>query len=149
MQVEIALDTREIQDTGQVEWIIHIQVNPEQRFFRHRIQILIELLIIFIRHVGRFTNPCRSNVVNDIVLVGIDIFTVFPFLLLTECDGDGEEAAIFSQQAADLFLIKEVLIFVVDIQDNIGTTIFFLRFFQCIFGSSVAAPFHRNGTFLV
>ena len=48
MQIDVALDAREIQDTGQMERVIHIQMNPEQRFVGHRIQILIEFLIIFI-----------------------------------------------------------------------------------------------------
>ena len=37
MQVDIALDAREIEDTGQVERIVYVQVNPEQRLIRHRI----------------------------------------------------------------------------------------------------------------
>ena len=149
MQVEVTLDAREVEDTGQVERIIHIQVNPEQWFFRHWIQVAIEFLIVFISHIGRFANPCRSDIVDDVIFVGIDIFTVFPFLLFTECDRNGEETAVFCQQAADLVFIQEVFVFVVDIQDNICTTVVFLCFFQRIFGSAVATPFHRNSAFFI
>lgn len=102
MQIDVALDAREIQDTGQMERVIHIQMNPEQRFVGHRIQILIEFLIIFICHISRLTNPCRLDIVDDIVFVGIDIFAVFPFLLLSECDGNWQVTAVLSQQAVDL-----------------------------------------------
>ena len=149
MQVDVALDTREIQDTGQMERIIHIQVNPEQWFVGHRIQVLIEFLIVFIRHIRRLANPCRLDIVDDIVFVGIDIFSVFPFLLLSECDGNRQVTAVFGQQAVDLVFVQEIFVLVVDIQDDICSAIFFFRLFQCIFGCTVAAPFHRNGSFFI
>ena len=116
MQIDVALDAREIQDTGQMERVIHIQMNPEQRFVGHRIQILIEFLIIFICHIGRLTNPCRLDIVDDIVFVGIDIFAVFPFLLLSECDGNWQVTAVLSQQAVDLVFVQEIFVLVVNIQ---------------------------------
>lgn len=125
MQIDVALDAREIQDTGQMERVIHVQMNPEQRFVGHRIQILIEFLIIFICHISRLTNPCRLDIVDDIVFVGIDIFAVFPFLLLSECDGNWQVTAVLSQQAVDLVFVQEIFVLVVNIQDDVCSAIFF------------------------
>ena len=124
-------------------------MNPEQRFVGHWIQILIEFLIIFICHISRLTNPCRLDIVDDIVFVGIDIFAVFPFLLLSECDGNWQVTAVLGQQAVDLVFVQEIFVLVVNIQDDVCSAIFFFRLFQCVFGCAVAAPFHRNGSFFI
>ncbi len=43
----VLFDLREIQDTSEVEGIVHIQMDPEQRQFIVWIKLLIEVLIIF------------------------------------------------------------------------------------------------------
>ena len=50
---------------------------------------------------------------------GIDIFAVFPFLLLSECDGNWQVTAVLSQQAVDLVFVQEIFVLVVNIQDDV------------------------------
>ena len=46
LQVDIRLNTGEIEDTSEVEWIVYVQVNPEHRLITHRIEGAIETLIV-------------------------------------------------------------------------------------------------------
>ena len=114
MQVDVAFDAREIEDSRQIERIIHIQVNPEERFVAHRIKLPVKRPVIFVVQFRGFAYPCRLSVVNDLILVRIDVLTVFPLLLLSEDDGDGQITAIFVQQRGDLALLEKFLVFVVD-----------------------------------
>ena len=148
VQIDVALDAGEIKDTGQVERIIHIQVNPEQRLFRHRVEVLVELLIVLVLQFRRFAHPGRRCLVDDVVFLGIDILPVLPFLLFAEGDRNWEEAAILSQKAGELLLVQEVLVLVVDVEDDVRTTVFLGCLLHCIFRRTVATPFHRNRTFL-
>ena len=86
MQVDIALDAREIYDSGKVERIVFVQVNPELRRIRHWILVTIDLLVILVGHIGRFANPCRFGVVDYVIFVRIYIFAILPLLLLAERD---------------------------------------------------------------
>ena len=45
------LDLREVQDTGEVERIVHVQVDVEQRLLVHRIQGAVEREVIFLLEV--------------------------------------------------------------------------------------------------
>ena len=45
---DTVLDLREIKDSGQVERIIHIQMDIEKRLIVHRIQGPVELLVILV-----------------------------------------------------------------------------------------------------
>ena len=149
LQVDVALDAREIQDTGQIERVIHVQVYPEERFLRHGIQVAVEFLVILVGQLRGLAHPRRLGVVDDVVLVGVDILAVFPLLLLAESDLYRKKAAILLQQSANLILVQEVLVLVVDIQDDIGTPVVLGRLLQRVLRRSVAAPFHRHGAFLV
>ena len=44
----IVLHAWEIQNAGQVEWIVNIQVNPEQRFVVHWEECTVELLVVLV-----------------------------------------------------------------------------------------------------
>ena len=48
VNVEIALYTREVEHTCEVERIVYVQVNPKQRLIAHRIQLCVKLFIIFV-----------------------------------------------------------------------------------------------------
>ena len=41
----------------------------------------------------------RGDVVDDVVLVGIDVFAVFPLLFFAEYDRNRQESAIFFEQS--------------------------------------------------
>ena len=49
LQVELVLHLRKIQNAGEVEGIIHIEVDLEHRIFKvHRIKFVVELLVVLI-----------------------------------------------------------------------------------------------------
>ena len=48
LQIDVRLDAREVEDTRQVEWVIHIQVNPEHRFVAHGVEGTVERLVVLV-----------------------------------------------------------------------------------------------------
>ena len=48
LQFDIVLYTWEIENTCKVEWVVNIQVNPEQWFIIHWEESTIEALVVFI-----------------------------------------------------------------------------------------------------
>ena len=48
LHVDTVLDTWEVENTSQVEWEIYIQVDPEQRLVRHRVEGTIEILVVLV-----------------------------------------------------------------------------------------------------
>ena len=48
LQINVVLDAWEIENTREIERIVHIQMYPEERFILHGIKLLIELLVIFV-----------------------------------------------------------------------------------------------------
>ena len=95
--LHLVLDLREIEDTRQMERIVHIKMDVEQRLVLHRIERTVELHVVLFLQVGRLLRPERFSLVDDIVLVGIDIFAVLPLLLLAEDDRHRHELAVFVQ----------------------------------------------------
>ena len=149
VQVEVALDAGEIEDTRQFEGIIHIQVDPEERLLAHRIEVLVELLIVLLLQLRRFADPGRGGVVDDVVGIRIDILAILPLLLFAEGDLYRQETAILGQQSVQLFLVEELLALVVDVEHNICTPIGLFGLFQGIRRCTVAAPFHGYGTLFI
>ena len=103
------LDLREVEDSGEVERIVHVQMDVEQRVFLHRVEIPVELHIVLFLQFGRFAGPQRLDLVDDVVLVGVDIFAVLPFLFLAEDDWNRHELAVLVQKLLDLTLRAVVL----------------------------------------
>ena len=149
LQVDVALDFREVEHTGQVERIVHVQVNPEQRFVGHRIQVAIELLVVFFLQFRRLLGPDRTSVVNQVVFFRFYLLAVFPFFLLAESYWYRKEVAILSQQALQTRIFQEFLAIVVYIQDDVGTPVVTLCFFEGELRTTVAAPFHGFGIVLI
>ena len=89
LNFEVVPNLREVEDTRQVERIIDIQMNREERLFTYGIEFVVELLVLLGGDLGGFYGPQRGDVVDDVVLVGIDVFAVFPLLHLAESDGNG------------------------------------------------------------
>ena len=57
LDVDVALDFREIQYAGQSERVVHVEVNPEHRLFKSRHEFVIELDIVLVFQVGRLLGP--------------------------------------------------------------------------------------------
>ena len=148
LNLDIILDLREIEDTRQVEREVHVQVDIEQRVVRHRIELTIELLVILVLQVGGLACPSRRRVVDHVQLARLDLLAILPLLLLAECDRDREELAIFVQQFRNLMILKEFLVLVIDMQNNIRTTVRLLGILHRILRATVARPFHSLRTLL-
>ena len=78
LQVDVLLDTWEIEDTCKVERIVHIQVDLEQRFVLHGVEGAIERLVVLILQGVRSLCPQWFHAVDDIILS-----CIHHFLLLT------------------------------------------------------------------
>ena len=96
--VHPVLDLGKIEDTCEMERIVHIEMYIEQRILSHRVQGPVEIHIVLLLQVGRFLHPQRLDLVDDIVLVCIHILAVLPFLLLAENYRDRHEFAVFAEQ---------------------------------------------------
>ena len=79
----------EIQDTGEVEGVVHVQMDVEQRFLQHRIELAVELHVVLLLQVGGLPVPDGVGIVDYLVLGGIHVLAVLPLLLLAEGDGHG------------------------------------------------------------
>ena len=53
LNLKIIMDFREIKDAGQMERIVDIQMDVEQRVVAHRIEFAVEFLVLFFGDVGR------------------------------------------------------------------------------------------------
>ena len=98
------LDFREIEDTGEVERIVHIEVDMEERLLVTRIEGPIELHIVLFLEFRRPAGPERCHIIDDIVLVSVLILAVLPLLLLAEDYRNRHEFAVLGEEAADLTL---------------------------------------------
>ena len=128
LQIEITLDTWEIKDTGEVERIIHIQVNPEHRVVLHGVEGVVELLIVLILQRAGLLGPQRFCIVDDVIFLCFLLFAVFPLGLLTEGQWHRHELTVFVQQFTDLVFLQIFLAVIVDIQHDIRTAVGFLCF---------------------
>ena len=149
LQIHVAFDAREVEDTGQVEGIIHVEVDPEERLVGHRVELAVERLVVLILQLRGLAHPSGLGVVDDVVLVGVDILAVLPLLLLAEGDGDGQVAAVFLEQRGDLVLFEEVLVVVVDVEDDVRAAVVLLRLGHFVFRRALAAPPHGRGALLI
>ncbi len=57
LQVDVAVYAWEIEYAREMEWEVHIEVNPEQWLILHRVKLAIELLIVLIFQRGRCLCP--------------------------------------------------------------------------------------------
>ena len=131
-----------------MERIVHIQVNPEQRLVGHGIEVTIEGFVVFVLQFAGLACPERSRFVDDVVFSGFYLFAVFPFLLLAESYGHGQEAAVLLQQRRDAGFFEELLAIIVDVEDNIGTAVGLVAILDSKLRTAVASPFHSLCTFL-
>ena len=132
-----------------MERIIYIQMYPEQRFIRHRIQVTIELLIIFILQFAGFQCPQRITVIDDIIFVCFNLFSIFPGFLLTKSNRYGKETTIFLQQRRNAGLFQEFLTFIVNVKYYICTTVSFINVLNGELRTAIATPFHCLSTFFM
>ena len=71
LQFDAGLDLGEVEDTRQVEGVVHVQVNPEQRLVAHGVERAVERLVVFVFQRRRGFGPQGLHTVDDVVLLGV------------------------------------------------------------------------------
>ena len=149
LQVDVRLDAREVEDTREVEGVVDVQVNPEQRLVLHGVEGAIERLVVLVLQRRRGLCPQGLHVVDDVILIGVLHLSILPLLLLAEAHGHGHELAVFLQQALDALALEELLAVVGDVENDIGTAVLALSIFDGELRTAVASPAHGLSAFLI
>ena len=151
LQFDVRLDLREVEDSREVERVVDVQVDPEQRLVAHRVERAVERLVVLVLQCRRGFRPQRLHIIDDVVLGGVHhlLLVAAPFLLLAEGDGHGHELAVLLEQALELVLVEELLAVVVDVEDDVGAVLGALGVVDLVGRRAVAAPLHGLRTFLV
>ncbi len=80
LRLHVRFDFREVEYTGQVERIIYVEVNIEQRLVEaHWVELAVEFFVIFRGQFARGTYPCRVGVVDDVRYLFCFPFGLFAF----------------------------------------------------------------------
>ena len=142
LQLDVALYAWEVEYAGEVERIVDVEVNPEQRLVLHGVERAVERLVVFVLQCARCLCPQRLHIVYNVVLVGVYLLAVLPLGLLAEGHGHRHKLAILVQQLLNLDLVKKFLAVVVDVENDVGTTILFFCIADFKLRTAVTAPFH-------
>ena len=134
----VVLDLREIQDTCQVERIVHIEVDMEQRLVSHRIESLVELVVILILKISRLLCPKRLYLIDYVILISILILTVLPLLFLAEDHRHRHELAIFVQKAGNARLLRKLLLILCDVKGDDSSSVSLVTLLHVILRRAVA-----------
>ena len=146
--LNVVLDLREVEDTGEVERVVYIEVNVEQRLVSHRVESFVELVVVLVCQVSRLACPERLYLIDHVILVCIYIFAVLPLLLLAEDYRYRHELAVLVQQTLDASLPGIFLLVFCDIKGDDCTSVCFLTLFHFVFRRAVARPHNPLGAFL-
>ena len=149
MDVNILLDAREIEHAREVERIVNVEMNPEKRIICHGVELVVELLVVFILQLRGSLGPKRSGVVHDIVFLCFHFLTILPSCFLTEGNGYGEETAVLGEQFLNLVFLEEFLAVVGNVENDVGASVFLFAVIDFESRRSVASPFHAVCTLLV
>ena len=142
LDVEVVLYLREVEDASQVEGVIDVEVNPEERLVGHREEVTVELLVVLVLEVGGLLCPQRLYIIYYVILVGINLLAVLPLGLFAESDGHGQEVTVLAKQSFQLVLFEELEAVIVEVHHNVCASLSLLHFFQSERRTSVATPFH-------
>ncbi len=123
-------------------------MDMKQRFVHLAgVQLVVELVIVLVFQVGRFSRPGRIDIVDDIVLFGLHLFAVFPFLLFAKHNLHGQELAVFLQQALNRSVLQILLKLVTDMQYDIRSALGLDGILHRVFRIAGTCPMHRLGVF--
>ena len=148
LQLDVVLDFWEVEDTCEIEWVVYVQVNPEQRLVAHGVECAIEALVVLVLQGAWSLGPQGLHAVDDVVLVGFNLLAVFPFGLLTKGHGYSHELAVLVEQALELELIEELLAVIIYVQDDVRSVLLALSIVNLVGRTSVAAPLNSLRAFL-
>ena len=142
------LDLREVEYAGEVERIVHIEVDVEHRVLLHRIEGVVEVHVVLLLQLARSLGPDRLYCVDDIVLISFHALAVLPLGLLAENHRDRHELAVLAEQLLDTALACELVGVGVQVHGNHGTAVFLHAFAHLVGRRTVAAPEYRLCAFL-
>ena len=146
VDVEIVLNLREIEYSGQVERIIDVEVDMEERLLHlHWIEFVVELIVVLVGELCRFARPGRIDVVDDIVLIEFNLLAVLPVFLLAKCYLNGQELTILAQQVLDGSVLEILRELVVYMQHDIGSAVGFNGVLHRVLGITLARPVDSLG----
>ena len=137
------LDLGEVKHAGEVERIVHVQMNPEHRFLIERIEGLVEVLVVFFLEFGRSLGPDRVDVVDNVVFLGFYLLAVLPFGFLAKHNRNRHELAVFVEQLGYASLCGELLAVLVEVEGDHSAAVSLLSVLHVVFRRTVAGPFHR------
>ena len=146
LEFDVRLYLWEIEDTREVEGVIDVEVDPEQRLVAHGVEGAVEALVVLVLQGAWGFCPQRLYIIDDIVLFGINLLTVFPFCLLAEGDRHSHELAVFLQQTLEFVFIQEFLAVVVDVEDDIRSVLCTLCVVDLVRRRSRRQDYHRSST---
>ena len=144
------LDFGEIEDTGQVKWIVHIQVDPEKRGFRHGIQLPVKTFIIFLGKFAWLFGPCRIGIVDRFGRFRLHPFFRFFYggICIPKKDRNRQKLAKLGQDAFQPVFIKKLFAVRGNMQADLSTTNgLFSGCVQGIFRAAIAFPPNGFSTF--
>ena len=147
LQLDIVLDFWEVEDTCEVEWVIYVQVNPEQRLVAHGVECAVEALVVLVLQCAWSLGPQGLYAVDDVVLIGINLLAVLPLGLLTKGHGHSHKLAVLVEQSLELELVEELLAVIIYIKDDVRSVLLALCIVNLVGRTSVAAPLHRLRAF--
>ena len=137
MGAEIVLELGEVQDALQVEGIVHVQVDPEQRILIAE-QLVVEALVFLVGAVGGLLEPQGGGFVDQLglghflhgfhllgaVLVLLALHRHLPVVGLSvhvlQINGRIHESAVAGEYLADAVHLEEFLFFLADVKDHRG-----------------------------
>ena len=154
LQFELVFYLREIQHTGEVEGVVHIQVNLEQRIFeRHRVELMVEFLVVFVGQCRGLLFPYRIGIIDDTghfhLFFLVFAFGFLPFFLHTAADGNGQESAVFVQHAHNTVFFQKFCGVVGNVQNDFCATVCLVYLLHFELGRAVAGPVHSGHIVLV
>ena len=118
-----------------MEWEIHVQVYPEQRFVTHRIEGTVEVLVVLILQRRRLLGPQWGSGVDDVVLVSVLhlLLILVPLLLLAKHYRDCHELAILIEQHGELTVVKKFLTLFAHVEDDVSAVLCLFAWLYLIF----------------
>ena len=123
LHVDVVLDAWEVEDTCQIEWEVHVEVNPEEGLVLHGVEGAVEVLVVLVLECAWRLGPEGLYAVDDVVLIGLYVLAVFPFCLLAESHGHSHELAVLVEQLLYLVLLEELLAVVSYVEHDVATTL--------------------------
>ena len=123
LHVDVVLDAWEVEDTCQIEWEVHVEVNPEEGLVLHGVEGAVEALVVLVLECAWRLGPEGLYAVDDVVLIGLYVLAVLPFCLLAESHGYSHELAVLVEQFLYLVLLEELLAVVSYVEHDVATTL--------------------------